>query len=146
MAIDTFRLLVLANETCPCPGLLEVVADRAREHADHVVHIVAPALNSRLRHYLSDSDGAVEGARERLSGAVEHLRDGGIAAAGSVGDGDPYVALMDKLVDFEADEVLLSTHPPGQSHWLENRLVERVQEELDIPVEHIVSQYGAPAL
>ncbi len=37
-----------------------------------------------------------------------------------------------------ADEVLISTHPPKQSNWLETGIVNRLREELDIPVTHLV--------
>jgi hypothetical protein len=141
-----YRILVIANETCPCPALLEVIAHRARAHSEREVRLVAPALNSRLRHYLSDSDAAVAGAREHLAAAVAFLADADVDALGTVGDADPYNALHDTLAQFEADEVMLSTHPPGRSHWLEHRLVERVRAELDIPVEHVVSAYGALAV
>ena len=143
--MPTYRMLVIANETCPCPALLDEVADRAGQHDDHAVKLVAPALNSRLRHYLSDSDDAVAAARERLETAIRVLRDGGVTAEGDVGDADPFVALEDALHDFAADEVLLSTHPPDTSHWLERDLVERAREHADVPVQHFVSAYGAPA-
>lgn len=136
------RILVVANETCPCPALLEAIAERARTGGDHEVHLVAPALNSRLRHYLSDLDGAVAAARERLAAALAFLRDEGVTASGAIGDGDPFVALHDALADFDADEVILSTHPPERSHWLESGLVRRAQASLDVPVEHLVSAYG----
>ena len=76
------RILVVANETCPCPALLEEVRDRAVAHEQHEVRIIAPALNSRVRHYLSDVDGAVAAARGRLEGALEFLRSEGVEAAG----------------------------------------------------------------
>lgn len=136
------RILVVANETCPCPALLEAIAERFGTGAEHEVRFVAPALNSRLKHYVSDVDEAVRAARERLDEAIGFLRDEGINASGEVGDGDPYVALHDALADFEADEVMLSTHPPERSHWLEGGLVERAQEDLHVPVEHVVSAYG----
>ena len=136
------RILVVANETCPCPALLDAIAERAEAHDDHEVRLVAPALNSRLRHYLSDTDAALDAARVRLTAAVDYLHGEGVVATGEVGDADPHVALHDELARFDADEVMLSTHPPQRSHWLESGLVERVRTELDVPVEHVVSAYG----
>lgn len=136
------RILVVANETCPCPALLDCIADRAERHDAREVWLVAPALNSRLRHYVSDTDGAVAAARDRLAEAIDFLSEAGVRARGSVGDADPFVALTDALAEFDADEVLLSTHPPGRSHWLERGFVDRAEAELDVPVEHVVSAYG----
>src|ERR671931_614416 len=38
----------------------------------------------------------------------------------------------------ELHEVIVSTHPQARSRWLESGLVERLREELDIPVHHVV--------
>ena len=56
---EPHRVLVIANRTCPCPALLEEVARRVEDHEQIAVLLVAPALNSRLRHYVSDIDPAV---------------------------------------------------------------------------------------
>jgi len=55
-------ILVVANRTCPCPMLLDEVARRASDAPIDVL-VVVPALNSRLRHWLSDIDDAVARAR-----------------------------------------------------------------------------------
>ena len=46
------HMLVVANRTCPCPELIEKVSERALKSEDHRVFVLAPALNSRLRHYV----------------------------------------------------------------------------------------------
>jgi hypothetical protein len=33
--------------------------------------------------------------------------------------------------------VIVSTHPPERSRWLGSGLVERLRDELDIPVHHV---------
>jgi hypothetical protein len=65
------RILVIANVTCPCEELRDIVQDHAGP--DTQVAIVAPALNGRLAHLVSDSDAAVMAARERLAAAVAAL-------------------------------------------------------------------------
>lgn len=140
----SIRLLIVANRTCPCPALTDAVADLT-EGAEASVVIVAPALNSRLRHYVSDVDGAVTEARERLSQAVDALRGRGIDCRGEVGDSDPALAVEDVLAAFEADEIIISTHPPGQSNWLESGMVDRLREQHGLPVTHLVSEYGLAA-
>ena len=39
---------------------------------------------------------------------------------------------------FGADEILVSTHPPGTSNWLERGVVDRLHEFYDIPIVHVV--------
>ncbi len=82
-----------------------------------------------------------------LREALAWAREEGLDATGKVGD--PNVALgaiEDELRLSGADEVVISTHPPGQSNWLETGIVERLREELDIPVTHlIVDRDRAPA-
>lgn len=135
------RILVIANRTCPCAELHEVI--RSRGPAEELeVLAVAPALNTRLRHWVSDSDDAVAAAAARLDRAVRDLRTAGIEARGEVGDADPMWAIGDSLAVFDADEVIVSTHPPGRSNWLERNLVQRVRERHAVPVTHVVSAYG----
>jgi hypothetical protein len=138
------RILVIANRTCPCPALADEVAARAGDPPGEVL-VVAPALNARLRHWVSDVDGAIAAARERLDRAVANLSEHGIAARGVVGDSDPLVAIEDALVDFGATEIVLSTHPPGRSNWLEKNLPERAAERFDLPIAHVLSPYGLEA-
>lgn len=137
------RLLVVANETCPCPGLAEDIRRVAGDDAE--VLIVAPALNSRLRHFVSDVDAAIIAAQERLRVALALLAEEGLTAGGEVGDADPMVAIDDALARFRADALIVSTHPPGRSHWLERNLIERARERFDLPLHHHVSIYGLAA-
>jgi GABA permease len=140
---DRRAILVIANRTCECPALHEDIAERAAAGAD--VLVVAPALNSRVRHWVSDTDAAVEAAEERLATAVAELRRRGVDARGEVGDAEPLHAIADALAGFEADEILFSTHPPGRSHWLEKNLIEAARSRFEPPVTHLVSGYGAEA-
>ena len=81
-------------------------------------------------------------AEQRLAIAVEGLARTGIDVTGSVGDADPGQAIEDALGGFAADEMIVATHPPGTSHWLEKGLLERARREFDGPVTHFVSHYG----
>ncbi|HSO97855.1 MAG TPA: hypothetical protein VLP43_02815 [Solirubrobacteraceae bacterium] len=90
----TPRILVIANRTCPCPTLVDEVARRAGETPTEVL-VVAPALNSRLRHWVSDVDGAIARAHDRVELAVAELRERGVSTRGEVGDSDPMVAIAD---------------------------------------------------
>ena len=129
------RVLVVANRTLQG----EELAARLRRRGDSELRIVAPILVSRVRYLASDVDREIEEAHERLAAALVWARSEGIQASGKVGD--PNVALgaiEDELRHFAADEVLISTYPPGTSNWLETDIVERLQDELDIPVTHVI--------
>ncbi len=133
---DRKRVLVVANETCPNTDLCDRVRERAGEGAD--VLVVAPALNSRLHHYLSDEDRARLQAQERLTRSVDNLTRLGMHPKGAVGDADPLLAIQDALVNFSADEIVIATHPSERSNWLERGVVEKAMARFDLPVTHVV--------
>ena len=136
------RILVVANETVAGAALREEVAARvAGREAD--VLVVSPALNTRLRHWTSDEDRARAEARLRLDESLEALRRIGVDARGEVGDDDPLQAIDDALRTFGAEEIIISTHPPGRSNWLERELIERARDRYDCPVRHVVVDLDA---
>jgi hypothetical protein len=55
-----------------------------------------------------------------------------------VGDPDPNMAIEDALRMFPADEIVISTLPPGESKWLEHDVVERTRSEVDLPMTHVI--------
>jgi hypothetical protein len=134
------RVLVIANRTCPCPTLADEVARRASAAPTEVL-VVAPALNSRLRHWLSDVDEAVARARERLDLAIIAMRRRGVVARGDIGDADPLLAIEDALASFPADEIVIATLPKGRSNWIERGLVEKATARFGVPLTHLVSSY-----
>jgi hypothetical protein len=136
------RLLVVANETVAGPELLSELEQRARGHETEVL-VVVPALNTKLKHWVSDEDGARAAAAERLEASLEAMRASGLTAEGEVGDGDPLQAIEDALRTFAPDEIVISTHPAGRSHWLERGVVEGARERYDIPVVHVVVDLAA---
>jgi hypothetical protein len=131
------RLLVVANETVEGDELLETIRGRVQERpAD--IYVVSPALNSKLRHWTSDEDGARDAAHARLDRSLARLEAVGLDARGDVGDADPLQAVEDALRVFGADEIVVSTHPEGRSHWLERGVVDAVRERFEVPVTHVV--------
>lgn len=133
------RILVLANETCAGAAVCEEVRYRARGR-DASVLVVAPVLiGSRVGHWLSaGSEGARSAAEARLYDSVAALRMSGLVADGQLGDADPMQALDDAFRTFRPDEIVISTHPPARSHWLERRVVQRARERYEVPVTHVV--------
>ena len=82
--------------------------------------------------------GAGAAAGERLEASLARLREAGIEARGEVGDGEPLQAIEDALRTFGADEIIISTHPEGRSHWLERGVVTRARERFAVPITHVV--------
>src|SRR6476469_4053267 len=66
------RILVVANETVGGPELLAEV--RAHAGAGGHVRVVCPALNSPIRHWVSDEDDAREAAQARLDASLAAMR------------------------------------------------------------------------
>jgi GABA permease len=48
------------------------------------------------------------------------------------------MAIEDALRMFPADEIVISTLPPGESKWLEHDVVERTRSEVDLPMTHVI--------
>jgi GABA permease len=135
---DRRRILVIANQTVGGKPLLEQIRTKARNGEAEVL-VVTPALtSSKLSHWASDVDEAIEGAKDRLERSLEILRSEGFEARGEVGDSEPNQAISDALLKFGADELIISTLPPGVSHWLEKDVVERARQECDVPVTHVI--------
>jgi hypothetical protein len=131
------RILVIANETVGGEALRDVIAQRAAGVQEEVL-VVCPALNSPLRHWASDEDTARAAAQERLDRSLARLGSLGITARGEVGDGEPLQAIEDAVRTFGPDEIVISTHPEGRSHWLEKGVVSGARERFDVPITHVV--------
>jgi hypothetical protein len=136
-AEDERRILVIANETVRGTKLLDCIHERSEGVHEHVL-VVSPALNSPLRHWTSDEDRARASAQERLDASLARLAAAGVDARGEVGDGEPLQAIEDAVRTFGPDEIIISTHPPGRSQWLEKRLVENARDRFDLPITHVV--------
>jgi hypothetical protein len=137
------RILVIANETVDSTVVAEAIRSCADTLAPARVAIAAPALNSRLRHWLSDDDRARRAAEARLERCLGGLRRAGVEAYGWIADADPLQAIADALRAFPADRLIVATHPKGRSNWLERNLVERARARFDLPLCHVV--VGEPA-
>jgi hypothetical protein len=135
--MNDWKLLVVANETVASEAVREMVEEHTHGRRADVL-VVAPALSSRLAFWLSDNGAARRHAAERLEGCLAPLRAAGIHAEGVVGDANPLLAIGDALALFDADEILIATHPPGESHWLEHNVIDRAQQRVSIPVHHLV--------
>jgi hypothetical protein len=99
-----------------------------QEAEEAEVLVVAPALNSKFRFWTSDPDPAIDRAQEVADESAERMDEEGIDAVGDTGESDPLQAIEDALVTFEADAIVLCTHPGGERNWLEDGVVEKARE------------------
>jgi hypothetical protein len=141
---DVFRLLVVANETVGGQALLDEIKEACRGKRSEIL-VVVPALTaSQLEHWASDVDGAIADAQRRLDASLATMAEAGLRARGHVGDHhEPNASIEDALREFPADEVIISTHPPERSRWLEGGVVERARREVPLPVTHVVVDLDA---
>jgi hypothetical protein len=130
------KILALVAEPVDDGALESALGGDGAEGAE--VLVVAPALTSKRRFILADPDKGIERAQAVQEETVERLDEAGIDAAGDTGDSDPLLAIQDALVTFEADEIVLFTHPEGKRNFLEEGLVEEAGERFEPPVRHIV--------
>ena len=131
------KILALVSEPVSADALRSAVGDQDASSAE--VMVVAPALNTKRRFLLSDPDPAIERAGQVQEETVERLDEAGIdAAAGTPGESDPLLALEDALATYDADEIVLFTHPDSDANWLEDGLVDRAQQRFRAPVRHVL--------
>jgi hypothetical protein len=112
-----------------------IVALGARMSADvseGEVLVVAPALNSRVRRWLSDEDEARRHAQQRAAAIVDLLVRGGVHAEGRVGDADPLLAIADALSTFPADEIVIAGQPERVGEL--DAFLARVRDRFALPV------------
>jgi hypothetical protein len=105
-------------------------------------YLVVPVRHPRDHAW---TDGEVEAtARARLDEGLAAFRNVGVEATGEVGDANPVYAVSTALRnrpfgDEDWDGIIVSTLPPGVSHWLGLDVVSRIKREFDIPVTHVVA-------
>ena len=134
--LHTRRVILVANETAG--GAVLDARVRARLHTGPAeVLVVAPALNTRLRHWTSDDDQARAEAETRLRRCLALLERDGVDADGVVVDAEPLQAIADALHRFPGDELVIATHPPRSSHWLSRGVVDRARRRFGLPVLHV---------
>ena len=135
---DTRRILVVANQTAGGRELLEEIRNRC-QGIDCEVLLISPAMvGSRSQRWASDIDKGLDQARKRMDRSVTALQGVGVHVRAEVGDPDPNMAIEDALRMFPADEIVISTLPPGESRWLEHDVVERTRSEVDLPMTHVI--------
>ena len=129
-------ILVVSNQTLGGQELKDELLRRGEPRP--TLRVVAPILTTRTHYVTTDIDREREQARVRLESTLAWARERGFECTGEVGDQNPFTAIEDQLRRYGADEILISTHIAKRSHWLEAGLVERVRDEVTIPVTHVM--------
>lgn len=128
------KVVVLTSEPISADLLRAALGDDAR---DAEVMVVAPALHdSPVRFWASDSDEAIARAQEVQEESVERLEEEGVDAAGDTGESDPLLALQDALATYQADRIVIFTHPDEERAYREDELVAEAQRRFGVPVVH----------
>ena len=102
------------------------------EVSEAEVLVVAPALNSRLRRWLSDEDDARRRAQQLAGAFVELLARDGVRAEARVGDADPLLAIADALPTFPADTIVIAGRPERMRGL--DAFVSRVRDRFALPI------------
>jgi hypothetical protein len=130
------KVLVLTSEPINAELVRAAVGDEA---ADAEVMVVSPALHdSSVRFWASDSDEAIARAQQVQEETVERLSEEGVDAAGDTGESDPIVALEDALATFDADRIVVFSHPDDERAYREEQLTAQAERRFGIPVVHSV--------
>jgi len=136
------RILVVANGIVDGKAFRRATGLARGGEQDAEVRVIAPALNSRLRHWLSDEDDARGRASLRLDSTLESLCAAGIDANGRVGDADPLQAIADALVEFQPEEIVIATQSGDRSNWATRDLFGHVRRRFAQLVVQIVIEPG----
>jgi hypothetical protein len=128
--------LVVANLTVAAPELVERLKALAAEGPHRFIAVVPQSA--------ADGSAARE-ARSRLKTLLASLDESEIVAAGMIGDPDPYTAVMNAVQYFHLSQIVISTLPEDTSKWVADKLVERVRDATNLPVEHIESRTSVEA-
>jgi hypothetical protein len=140
------RILVVANETVGGRELIDAVkkhAEDAHERNEPFSVFVVCPQNQPKSGYVIYDESVRSAAENRLATTLAQLREIGVEADGEVMDPDPFAATVDAVDQFGADTIIVSTHPETRSGWLRKALVDRLEEETGLPVEHVVVDLDA---
>jgi hypothetical protein len=128
------KLLVLTPEPVDADVLRSVLGEEV-EGAE--VLVVSPATNqSKVAFWVSDSDEAIEEAEGAQEETVERLEEEGVDAAGDTGESEPAVAIQDALATFDADHIVVFSHPEGDRDYREDEGLADPEARFGVPLTH----------
>ena len=130
-------ILAVANQTLAGPKLIARAREEAAKGPLRVV-VCVPRQNPSHGNIIY-ADTVFDAAQVRVDLARGVLREVGIDAIGEVGDPDPYTATMDMVAEYSPDHIIVSTLPVTTSGWLRRDYVQRIEDAVDVPVEHLIT-------
>ena len=131
------RILVLTSEAISADRLQGALPDGA-DPRDAEIMVIAPALHeSALRFWFSDADEAIAKADQVRRESLDRLGEQGVTASADTGESDPEEAIADALKTFEADRIVVFTHPGGQQLYREDVDDDALAERFGIPVTRV---------
>jgi hypothetical protein len=125
---DLTHTLVVATQTVNSKDLVNRLAERARERP-HRYTFICPRSGTISREEIAS----------RLAATLAEMYRNDVDATGQPMSPDPYHAIQNAIEHYRIDDILISTLKGEQSKWLEEGLIEKVQQLTDKPVEHIES-------
>jgi hypothetical protein len=133
------KVLVLASEPISADQLRSALDSGADSDLDDIeVRIVAPALHaSAFQFWISDADEAISKADAVWRSSVDELGAAGVRAEGDIGEADPMQAVEDALASFDADRIILFTHPGSAQRYREDIDEDELEQRFGRPVKHI---------
>ena len=128
------KLLVVTPEPVDAAALRTTLGEEV-EGAE--VLIISPATHqSKVAFWVSDSDEAIAEAEAAQEETVERLEEEGVDAAGDTGEAEPAQAIEDALATFQADRIVVFSHPEGDRDYREDEGLAGAQERFGVPVTH----------
>jgi hypothetical protein len=131
-----YRPLVIVDAGGSAPALREQLV-RSAAGRPAAAFVVAPALASRL-DWVTGDQGAYDRATTELEATVAALEAAGIEAQGHIGARDPLQAAADGLREFPAEAIVIVSSAGNEASWLEEGLIEKLQEQAPVPVTHVI--------
>lgn len=125
---DVTHTLVVGTQTIASPDLVDRLKRRAAE-SPHRYTIICPRSGDLSREQVC----------ERLARTLAELYRSDVDATGQPMSPEPFAAIENAIEHYRIDEILISTLAGQQSKWIEEGLIERVDELTDKPIEHYES-------
>jgi hypothetical protein len=130
------KLLVVTPEPIDANLLQSSLGEEVRGAE---VLVISPATSrSKLAFWVSDSDAAIGEAETAKEETVERLEEEGVDAAGQTGEGDPAVAIQDALATFQADRIVIFSHPGSDQDYREDDGLADAEQRFGVPVTRAV--------
>jgi hypothetical protein len=132
---DVTHTLVVATQTVASADLVGRLKSRAEERP-HRYTFICPRSGQLSRAEVC----------ARLARTLAEMYRSEIDATGQPMSPAPFAAIQNAIAHYRIDEILISTLAGEQSVWLEEGLIDRVNDVTDKPVEHVEAggDVGAP--